>query len=196
LRFSKRALHYKACINALHCCGFARGSTGRVAGIGRLGRPKRFPFGITKECTSGGYACGRTKGLSARPLETFGVYTHLGITKECTSGGYACGRTKGLSARLLETFGVYTHLGITKECTSGGYACGRTKGLSARPLETFGVYTHLEAQYSLTGALLHLNNEEYFPSPCNQAGGKRQRWHDGWTGLSAGHTACANHRFV
>jgi hypothetical protein len=101
----------------------------------------------------------RTKELSARPLETFGVaflqggysVTRLLISAICCNllGMRSAERTKGLSARLLETFGVaflhggynVTRLLISAICCNllGMRSAERTKGLSARPLETFGV---------------------------------------------------------
>ena len=64
-------------------------------------------------------ACGRTKGLSARPLETFG---HQSWREPI-----------GLQALLpRRSRRVNPHL------RQGVCACGRTKGLSARPLEIFG----------------------------------------------------------
>ena len=67
-----------------------------------------------------GCACGRTKGLSARPLGTFGARLAGGdlltLLQVATcwrlNGGCAFGRTKGLSARPLETFGCRLTWGV------------------------------------------------------------------------------------
>ena len=70
-----------------------------------------------------------TKGLSARPLETFGAHLLMRIGFSTRNGFLVDGKEKGLLA-----FSV-----------SQGFASAEaTKGLSGRPLETFGVATGLQ----------------------------------------------------
>ena len=81
------------------------------------------------------------QGLSARPLETFGVACYTGgLFAELHYGGVApLGAPKGFPLALWKPSGSpVTREPFLQGCIMGVCASGRTKGLSARPLETFG----------------------------------------------------------
>ena len=107
------------------------GARGGSSAPGRV-FPKGTAFLVVR-CFAEDFASAEaTKGLSGRPLETFGPLQQMGICTRCTclvegkglpylfriAEDFASAEaTKGLSGRPLETFGPLRQMGICTRCT-------------------------------------------------------------------------------